>query len=169
MRKLLTSALFAVMLLLPKLLMPAAEQPKETDLKKIPTPQLIQQIKDEYKIKGPQDCIDWVSKQPLPDVNFELPHEEACVVAGYKHVYSRDERTDLFEKDLDKPDVMNPKIRELISRPDSPVGYFFHVGFDGLSRLMMYTKSHDGELNAYRFALAVSQKDTQFIWYLTGL
>jgi len=165
MRKLL--AMLAVLLLLPKLLIPAAEPLKATDLKKIPTAQLIQEIKDEYKIKGPQDCINWGSKAPTPEVNFDDQHQKACVVAGYRPVYASENVTNLSEKDFAESDVMDPKIRELISHPDSPVGYFFFVDKDGITRYLLYTKANDGERKAVLFALASMQKNVRS-WYLTG-
>jgi len=149
--------------LLHKIVVPAAEQPKAADLKKIPTAQLIQEIKDEYKIKGPQDCVTGVSKQDISKAeSFDTPYQEACVVAGYKPVLF-----DSSEKEaIDNPVHMNPKVREFNSRPDSPAGYFFAPDKTGEMTLYMYAKTHRNELNAYRFALAELQGTTD---YLTGM
>lgn len=154
MRKLLTMAMLAILLLLPKLI-PAAERPPTPNLKKIPTPQLIQEIKDDFKIKGPEDCVIWVGKHVIPEERSNLEFQEACVVAGYKKVF--------FDYSVKSVEITNPKIKELISRPDSPVGYFFALSQLGSANLYMYTKTNYGELDAHKLALANLQIRNNFL------
>lgn len=127
-------------------------------------------LREQYAIKGPNDCRIAKSKEVPTTVGnglqFAVNHQLACVLLGYKDLYWTPDDLATEEQMMYDPEIL----RMIKNEKDISVLRIFYKE-EGETKAAGFIYRNNAELNAFRFALVTLWESEGYLlqnWYLYG-